>query len=161
MGKYNFKGDEDFEKVKIESEVFYSGILPIDCPYFKEKIVFNAKGLRHLKFKSDEQARPRKDQYARLKLLRLAPEILTKSHTVQGIWKTKKFEFQSRNSRWEKILKNVTFFEFTAVIENVRAKIVVKEVEDEGKYFFSIIPFWGIDKVNGKRVLYSGDPEKD
>ncbi len=161
MGRYNLKNEENFKEARTEAEKFYSSISEVMCPYFKEEIAFNAKGLRHLKFKSDRQARSREDQYARLKLLRLAPEILKKSHTVQGVWKTKKFELQNRNSRWEKLFKSVTFFEFIAVMENIRAKVVVKEIEGGEKHFFSIIPFWGIDKVNRKRILHSGDPEHD
>jgi hypothetical protein len=40
-------------------------------------------------------------------------------------------------------------------------KVIVKEVNKEELYFWSIIPFWGIDKEQSKRILYSGNPEKD
>jgi len=56
MGKFNFKDKEDFEKVRIDAEAFYTTIDKVRCPYFEEYIAFNAKGLRHLKFKSDKQA---------------------------------------------------------------------------------------------------------
>jgi len=79
MGKFNFKDEEDFNKIKKEAESFYKTIGKVKCPYFKEKIIFNAKGLRHLKFKSDQQARIKTDQYSRLKLLRFVPQILKKS----------------------------------------------------------------------------------
>ena len=94
MGKFNFKNQEDFEKIKTEAEAFYATIREVFCPYFKEKIAFNVKGLKHLKFKSDRQARTNNDQYARLRLLRFAPEVLNNSHTVQGIWEIKRFEEQ-------------------------------------------------------------------
>lgn len=81
MGKFNFNQDE-FEKVKDNAEKLYETIGLIYCPYFAEKISFNVKGLRHLKFKSDQQARAQKDQYPRLKLLYLAPQVLNKSHTI-------------------------------------------------------------------------------
>ncbi|MEK7516657.1 MAG: hypothetical protein AAB562_03610 [Patescibacteria group bacterium] len=60
MGKFNFKDDRDFEKVRTDAEAFYTTIDKVRCPYFGEDIAFNAKGLRHLKFKSDQQARPHK-----------------------------------------------------------------------------------------------------
>jgi hypothetical protein len=123
--------------------------------------VFNAKGLKHLKFKSDRQARPNKDQYARLKLLYFAVEVLKKSHTLQGIWNIKRFENQKTNSRWEHLLKNVCYYEFIAVLENVRIKVIIKEVLGGQKHFWSVIPFWGIDKENSKRILHSGNPEED
>lgn len=158
--KFNFN-EKDFEKVKLEAEKFYDLLELVKCPYFNEEIVFNAKGLRHLKFKSDQKARSHKDQYSRLKLLYLVPEILKKSHTVQGIWKIKKFEEQKTNSRWERILKDVIYYEFIAVLENIRIKVIVKEILGGEKHFWSVIPFWGIDKNNSKRILHSSNPEYD
>jgi len=160
MVKFNFNKD-DFIKVKGEAENFYKTIGEIYCPFFGEKVAFDTKGLKHLKFKSDRQARPYRDQYPRLKLLCFAPEVLKKSHTVQGIWKVKRFEAQKTNSRWEHILKDVIYYEFIAVLENVRVKVIVKEVLGGEKHFWSVIPFWGIDKIARKRILHSGDLEHD
>ena len=160
MGKFNFK-EEDFEKIKKEAEEFYETIGEIYCPYFCEKIAFNVKGLKHLKFKTDQQARPRIDQYARLKLLHLAPEMLKLSRTVQGISEKKKFEFQNTNSRWEHVARLVKHYEFVAVLKNISLIGIVIEVEGVQKHFWSVIPFWGIDKKTSKRVLYSGDLELD
>ena len=161
MGKFNFKDEKDFQKIKNEAEEFYKTIGEIYCPYLKEKVVFNAKGWRHLKFKSDRLARTRCEQYARLKLLYLAPQILKTSHTLQGIWQTRRFEMLNINSRWEHIIKDVIFYEFIAVMDNVRAKVIVKEVQCGEKYFWSIIPYWGIDKENRRRVLFSGNLQRD
>ena len=159
MGKFNFKDEEDFQRVKNETETFYKTIDDVYCPYFKEKITFNVKGLKHLKFKSDRQARPRKDQYSRLKLIHLAPEVLKQSHSLQGIQKIRRFEAQKINSRWEQVMKDVTYYEFIAVLKNVRVKVIIKEVLGGEKHFWSVIPFWGIDKVTSKRILHSGNPE--
>ena len=161
MGKFNFKNEKDFLKVKSEAEEFYKTIGDIYCPYFKEKIAFNTKGLKHLKFKSNRQARPGKDQYSRLKLICLAPEVLKRSHTLQGIWQIRRFEFQKTNSRWEQVMKDVMYYEFIAVIDNVRVKVIIKEVSGGEKHFWSVIPFWGVDKTTSKRILHSGNLEND
>ena len=161
MGKFNFKDEQDFQNVKNEADSFYQTIGEVYCPYFKEKIAFNAKGLKHLKFKSNRQARPRKDQYSRLKLIRFAPETLKQSHTLQGVWQIRRFEFQKTNNRWEQAVKDVKYYEFIAVMDNIRIKVIIKEVLGGEKHFWSIIPFWGIDKVTSKRILHSGDPEND
>ncbi|MCG2809350.1 MAG: hypothetical protein L6275_03360 [Candidatus Portnoybacteria bacterium] len=160
MGKFNLN-EKDFDEVKKNAEEFYVAIVEVYCPYFKEKVPFNSKGLRHLKFKTNQQARSREDQYVRLKLLSLAPRILKESHTLQGIWKHKQFESQKTNSRWEHVVKDVIFYEFIAVLDNLRAKVIVKEVHGGEKHFWSVIPYWGIDKNNSKRILYSGDPNHD
>lgn len=161
MGNFNFKDIGDFNEVKAKTEAFYKTIGKICCPYFQEDIAFNAKGLRHLKFKSDQQARLREDQYTRLKLIQLATEVLKKSHTVQGVWQTRKFEDIKTNSRWERLMREVVFYEFIAVLDNVRIKVIVKEMHGGEKHFWSVIPYWGIDKMNSKRVLHSGNPEHD
>lgn len=161
MGKFNFKDENDFIETKEKADIFYKNIGQIYCPYLKEKITFNAKGLRHLKFKSDQQARTRTDQYSRLKLLPLAPKVLELSRTVQGIWETKIFENQKTNSKWKHVLKPVLFFEFIAVLDNVRIKVIVKEVFGGEKHFWSIVPFWRINKNTNKRILHGGNPEND
>ena len=160
MGKFNFN-QEEFEKFGDEGEKLYQTFESVYCPHFAGKISFNAKGLRHLKFKSDQQARPQKDQYPRLKLLHLAPEVLRKSHTLQGIWKTRQFENNNTNGQWKYLMKEMIFYEFIAVLENVRVKVIVKEILGGEKHFWSIIPFWGIDKASSKRILCSGNPAQD
>ncbi len=152
---------ENFEEVKIKGEAFYETIKEVNCPYLKNKVHFNASGLEHLKFKGIRKARPQQDQYMRLKLLHLAPEVIKMSHTLQGIWETKQFERVRMHSRTENILKEVTYYEFVAVIEKVRVKIIVKQVEKRQPIFWSIIPHWGIDKATSKRKLHSGYPAED
>ena len=161
MGRFNFKDEQDFERVRNDAEAFYATVGKTYCPYFGGDIAFNAKGLRHLKFKSDKQARSHKDQYSRLKLIRYAPEVLKLSKTVQGIWSVKRFEEQKTNSRWERVMKEVSYYEFIAVLDSVRVRVIVKEVAGGEKHFWSVIPFWGIDKNTSRRVLHSGNPEHD
>jgi hypothetical protein len=162
MAIFTYRDDVDFEEVKRDAESLYETMGSIPCPYFGgEKIAFNAKGIRHLKFKSDEKARPREDQYSRLKLLYLAPKVVKLSRTLQGIRKTRKFESQKAHSRWEWALKDVCFYEFVAVLENVRVKVIIKEVAGGEKHFWSIIPYWRLDPGSHKRILHSGDPDQD
>jgi hypothetical protein len=39
--------------------------------------------------------------------------------------------------------------------------IIVKQIEGGDKHFWSVIPFWGVDKATSKRILHSGNPESD
>jgi len=160
MIQFNFD-EQDFLIAKEKAEAFYSEITEVYCPYFKEKIAFNTKGIGHLKFKRYKHARPDIDQYARFKLLHLAPEIVRLSNTIQGIWHTKQFEPKKTNNRWEHVLEEVTFYEFIAVINNIRCRVVIKEVFPNEKYFWSIIPFWKFDKKTKKRMLHSENLETD
>jgi hypothetical protein len=103
----------------------------------------------------------REEQYARLKLVYMAPKLLRLTRTVQGIWNTRQFEMQKTHSRWERVLKDVTFYEFIAVLDGVRVKVIVKQVAGGEKHFWSVIPFWKVDDQNHRRILHSGDPEHD
>lgn len=152
---------QKFNKIKEEAEEYYKNIDEVYCPYLKEKVYFNRKGLNHIKFKKWNNARSNNDQYMRLKLIHYASEIIKKSHTLQGYSETKEFEHKKINSRWENIWTNVVYYEFIAVIDSIRVRIIVKYVEGGGKYFWSIIPFWKIDKKYGKRLLHNGKPDQD
>ena len=152
---------ENIEEVRIKGEEFYKTLTDVHCPYFKDKVYFNAQGLEHLKFKQKRKARPQQDQYMRLKLLHLAPIVLRASATLQGIWETKTFERVRVHGRTDSVLTNVEYYEFVAVIEKIRVKVIVKQVKDGQRFFWSIIPYWGVDKNTQKRKLYSGYPEED
>lgn len=150
-----------FNKANTEAMSLYKDVGNIWCPYFKEQIAFNAKGLKHLKFQGERKARLRRDQYTRLRLLSLAPQIVKDSHTLQGVSMRKNFERMNINGRWETRLCMVIYYEFVAVIKDVRVRVIVKQVENHPKYFWSIIPFWKMDKITGARMLSSGKPETD
>ena len=152
---------DQFDEVKTNGEKLYKTISEVYCPYFKSKISFDAQGLEHLKFKRREKARSEKDQYMRCKLIHLAPEILKLSHTLQGIFETKKFENIKTNNRWERIQKPVSYFEFIAVIKRNRCKVVIKQIDGGRMFFWSIIPFWGMNTNTMARILHDGIPEED
>jgi hypothetical protein len=161
MGRFDFKDDADFETVREHAEAAYAALEPVWCPYFKEPIAFNAKGIRHIKFKGDQRARPRHDQYARLKLLPMASKVLAASSTVQGISHARQFEMSKTNSRWERTLRNVYFYEFVAVLDHVRVRVIVKQVDGGEKHFWSIMPYWRVNPATKHRIIHTGDPEND
>jgi hypothetical protein len=131
---------EKFNKVKKEAEKFYNKLDKVKCPYFGDYIYFNTKGWEHLIFKEWNKTRSINDQFTRFKYLKLIPEIISQSKTLQGIWSTQKFERIHRKEEWIKILKHI---------------------DNEKKFFLSIIPFWGVNKSTGERIMYNGNPEVD
>lgn len=139
----------------------YKTVGSVYCPYLKAEVFFNARGLEHLKFKRREQTRFEQDQYMRFKLIGIAPELLKMSHTVQGILETKVFERIRINSRTEIMLKPVVYYEFIAVIKRNRIKVITKQIEGGNVFFWSIIPFWGMNVNTMTRLLHDGFPEED
>jgi len=156
---------DKFNEVKNGAEDFYNKIKSVRNPYFGEEVHFNVKGWEHLIFKGFNRTRPIQDQFARFRHIPLAPEIIRNSKTLQGIWKTHKFERLKRKNGWEKVLKVTTYYEFIAILEShgskVRVKVIIKQVDGAEKHFLSIIPFWGVNKLTGEKILHSGNPEND
>lgn len=151
----------EFNNIKSEGEIFYKSIGDIYCPFFAEKVSFNSRGLEHLKFKSRNHSRALTDQVMRFKLLKIAVEIIKVTKTVQGISEQKVFELNRSNHRNEYVLINVTYYEFVAVLHGKRVRVIVKQSGDSPKFFWSIIPFWKVNKSNGKRKMKYGKPELD
>lgn len=152
---------EKFKKEKEKAEDFYKNLDYIRCPYFEDKVFFNTKGLEHLKFKRKNHARSVEDQFVRFKLLYLAPKILKLSRTTQGVSCRNGIETLRSNKRNELKMVSIRYFEFIAVIDDVRVRVIVKQINDSPKYFWSIIPFWKMNKENGNRKIHNGNPEED
>lgn len=156
---------EKFNEVKRGAEDFYNKIGAVYCPYFGQDVHFNAKGFDHLIFKGFNRTRLIQDQFSRLRHIRFAPEIIKLSKTLQGHLCINKIERIRRNTKWEKVMRKVTYYEFISVMESngsrIRFKVLVKQVEGTEKHFLSIIPFWGTNKTTGERVIHSGNPESD
>ncbi len=71
------------------------------------------------------------------------------------------FELMNVNSRWDNILKQISYWEFIAILRDVRIRIVIKQVEGGNKHFFSVIPYWKIKPGTNERMLYGHIPIED
>ncbi len=156
---------ELFDKVKFEAEVFYNTINYIHCPYLKTNIVFNAKGLDHIKMKTWNKSRSMSDQYFRLKFLKLVPGLLQVSGTLQDFHEKKCMERLKTRGKWQFKMIPVKYYGFIAIFNNIRIKIIVKKIDGTAPYFWSVIPFWKTrnDVLTGqiKKVFHDGDLEND
>ena len=152
--------DDEFGEVRFQAAAHYRIFGSIHCPYLEGHVAFTTEGFRHLLFKSWNRGRSRQDQFMRLKHLSRAPEILKLSRTVQGTFQTNEWERRHRHGRWEQALVAVTYYEFVAVLSNLRFKVIVKQLPAGDRVFWSLIPFWRRTK-EGKRLLHNGNPASD
>jgi hypothetical protein len=159
MAPLNFS-DQEFAQVLQHAQEFYRGLGQVRCPYLQADVQFNAQGFEHLRRKAWNRGRERRDQFMRLKHLSRVPQILQLSRTVQGIQETNEWERQHKHGRWEKRLVPATYYEFVAVLEQRRFKVIVKQLPDGARIFWSLIPFWRQTK-KGRRILHDGDPAMD
>jgi hypothetical protein len=155
-----------FEKIKKVAEDVYKNVEYVECPFLRRKIKFNTKGLDHIKFKAWNKTRLVSDQYMRFKFLKLAPEILKRTGTLQEFVEKNSFERVRSDSKWNKKMVPVKYYGFVAILNyKIKVKVVVKEVVGGEPYFWSIIPFWKTknDDINNiiKKVFHEGDLEND
>jgi hypothetical protein len=158
---------EKLDELKSIVQEEYKSLGKVHCPYLNKEVNFNAKGLDHIKLKEWNKARLISDQYLRFKFLKLAPEIIKKSHTLQEYKEGSSFERVKINSRWESKLFKVCYYGFIAMCKDreVRVKVIVKEIEGRDPFFWSIIPFWKNDNhpllKKIKKVFCEGNLEND
>ncbi len=154
--------DKKFEGVKQNAKQNYEKIGKVRCPYLDDYVHFNKEGFEHLLFKTWNRTRSRQEQYIRLRLLPLIPEIIAKTHTLQEYDERKMLVRQKINSRWEQRVKLVRYYVFVAIVKSVRLKIIIKEIEGGEKFFYSFYPSWKTTKDDlKKKILYSGNLEED
>ncbi|TSC84798.1 MAG: Uncharacterized protein G01um101413_182 [Parcubacteria group bacterium Gr01-1014_13] len=146
-------------EIRVRTEEEYKKIGSVFCPYLKKQIAFNAKGLEHIKFKGRNKARSNVDQYIRLRSLPIAKIIIESSHTLQG-YQERNEMVMIKKKKWGTIMKPVKYYEFVAVLKNVRLRVIVKQVEGGELHFWSIIPFWRMSML-GTRLLHNGNPAED
>ncbi len=75
--------NEKLNLVRKQAEEEYEKIGKVKCPYLNDFVHFNTVGFQHLLFKGWNKTRLRTEQYIRLKLIKLAPLVIGRSHTLQ------------------------------------------------------------------------------
>ena len=157
--------EEKFVQRKAEAKVIYDAIGSVKCPYFNgEEVHFNSEGFEHILFKSWNKTRSRVEQYTRLRLIPLVVSIIRKSGTLQEYDEKNIFVRQQSRGKWTEVMKLVRYYIFIAIINDLRMKIIVREVVGEKKRFYSVYPSWSTaqDGWGGKKKkLYTGNPETD
>lgn len=156
---------EKFEQRKAEAAAFYQSIDPVKCPYFNGDCVhFNSEGFEHLIFKEWNKTRSQSEQYTRFRLLPLAVSVIRKSGTLQEYDERNAFVRRQSKGKWCKVMKLVRYYVFVAIVNELRIKVIVKEIEGGQRCFHSIYPSWNTqsDGQGGKKKkLFQGNPETD
>jgi hypothetical protein len=145
---------KELKKVKEVASILYKEKKEIHNPYFREKIVLNSKGFRHLQFKNENRVRSPEEQIKRFRLLRHVFFIIRNSKTLQEYFSENLFILVENNQKKEKILKKVSFWGFIAIIEKRKMKVIVRQVGNGKKHFWSVIPNWKTRKSKEGRITY-------
>ena len=154
--------EEKLNNLQIQIKEDYDAIGVIRCPFFGEDIRFTSEGFQHLLFKGATKLKKRDKptQWMRLKLFKLTPKLLRQTKTVQEYHLQKQFITVKHHKRKEKILKNVEYWGFIAIIDARKIKVVIKQVGNGDKKFWSIIPNWRT-RSSGEVLTHTGSLESD
>lgn len=114
----------------------------VRSPAFGEEIVFNAKGINHLIYKS---SRSRRDKARIVTNIRLLPRAI---HLLSSA------TFWQEENSYIKDTIIYKFWAFEAVVDDRRIKVIVRQVGNGKKHFWSVIPAWRRDRfgiLNAKK----------
>lgn len=107
----------------------------VSCPAFSgERIVFNAKGINHLIYKGN---RSRREEARILTNIRLLPGAI-KVLKLMPYWQ--------EESGYIKEEVSYKFWTFEAVVDDRRIKVIVRQIGNGRKHFWSVIPAWRRDR---------------
>ena len=133
---------EALNEVRAKAQELYKGIGEIHCPYLKEKVHFNSAGFNHLQFRGNRNKRHKNVQEIRCRLIQLAPLVIRDSKTLQEYEEQSLFIEVKVNKKTKTVLKRVQFFGFIAIVKNRKVKVIVRQIGNGQKHFWSIIPNW-------------------
>jgi len=142
----------NYQQIKETAEKFYKEIGRLFCPVFNEPVVFNSEGFNHLIYKKGGE-RAKDDQITKLKLLPLAQEIVKITATYQeydeGLIYVQKKRFKKKVNESVK----VRYWGLVAIIRNCRVKVIIRQVGNGQKHFYSVIPAWTVHYYNGIKMI--------
>jgi len=155
---------DELNEIREKARELYKEIEEVHCPFLKEKVVFTSVGFNHIQYKNHKGKQRHKNvQQIRYKILKLAHKVLRDSKTLQEYEEQSLFVEVKQNKRKERILKPVRFFGFIAIIDERKVKVIVRQVGNGKKHFWSIIPNWRTrkSKEGNKFLNYTGNMAKD
>ncbi len=154
----------NYEKLREDSQRFYSRIGRIFSPALKQDIYFPAESFNHIIFKRARAEREKSSQILRFKLLPLAINLVEKSTTYQEFEETiKEFEVKSFKRRTKKS-KLVRYWGIIAIINGRKIKVIIRQIGDNGRmHFWSVVPGWVTNLYRDTKFFTTmkGSPDED
>lgn len=153
-----------YQKLRNDSQKYYSSIGHIKSPVLNEFISFKSEGFNHIIYKNNNNEREQTSQLLRFKLLPLAKKLIELSTTYQEFEETiQEFVVKERKKKVRKS-KGVKYWGIIAIINGRKIKVILRKIGDNGDiHFWSIIPAWSTNKFRDIKLFSTmkGDPKVD
>lgn len=145
------------DKLIEDSKKFYDSIGSINCPAFKEPVVFNADGFHHLLNTKNRHPRPLKEQRVKLSHLKIAVKIIKLATTHQDYQQdrlTRTVFKKKRNGKRKAVVETVAvkYWGLVAIIDRAKVRTVLRKVGNGSLHFYSCSPDWKVRKVSKIKV---------
>lgn len=154
----------NYEKIREDTNNFYKNIGKIYCPAFNnEPVFFTSEGFNHLIYKSERKERNKEVQIMKFKLLPKAKELIQISTTYQEFDESLKEVIRKRNKKLTKETAIAKYWGLIAIIHNTRIKVIIRQIGNGQKHFWSVIPAWRISYYRNIKLIdrASGNLEED
>jgi len=135
---------KDYENKREEAEEFYKSVGNVRCAALGGECVhFTSEGFNHLVYKSGKkQPRHQSVQVMKFELLPKAMLLLEQTTTFQEYEEEYRYVAVNRHGGYRNENMLVRAWGFVAIINRFRLKVVVEQVGNGKKYFYSVIPAW-------------------
>lgn len=144
----------NYDKLREEAHNFYQKIEAVRCPALNNELVhFNAGGFNHLIYKGRRRERSKNDQITKFKLLPKAKTILEISTTYQEYDESLTTVRRKRFKKTAEETAPVKYWGFVAIIQNFRVKVIVRQIGNGQKQFWSVIPAWRTDHYRDIKLI--------
>lgn len=146
--------DKDYTTAREEALKLYHGFSKIQCPALgNEFVYFTSEGFNHLVYKEAKKPRPERVQMMRFDMLKKARFILETSTTFQEY--EEGFESVVLEKHGKRVRENVVvcLWGFIAIVRKFRIKVVVRQIGNGNKHFYSVIPAWFTKHYRGIKYI--------
>jgi hypothetical protein len=133
----NPSGNDSYEETRWKAKEFYGNIGCVWCPSLNDSVTFNSAGFRHLIWQG-KTLRRQKEQIRRFTLLPDAASILSnlggdkEQRTIERLSKI------DRHGKRTDVKIRIKFWGLAQEISGRRIKVIVRQIGNGKKHFFSI-----------------------
>jgi hypothetical protein len=145
---------KDYESARKAAEEVYVSFGKIHCPALgNEPVHFTSEGFNHLIYKTAKKPRDERVQMMKFELLEKAKFIIETSTTFQEY--EENFEYMAREKHGRMIKESylVRCWGFVAIVNKSRVKVVVWQIGNGNKHFYSVIPAWFTKQYRGIKFI--------
>ena len=138
--------DKAFLDFVVNKNNDYKKWLPVYSKVLNEYVVFNTKGFNHLRFRTDNTPRNKKEAKYKLGLLPLVRPVI---HNAPVFEKYTRRTSPVGGSR-KVVLKEIDYWSIVAVVgkQNVKIRVVIRRIGN------GQIHFWSVMKLHNKKTHF-------